>query len=162
MHMSVQNSLAGITVRDLAAATRWYENLLSKPPDQKPMPEVAEWAFPRGGWIQVFADPDRAGKSSVTFSVSDLKTQADHLRSLGIAVGDLQESKQVKTLIIRDPDGNQLVFAEPLTADMAHQSLPPERPHRVMQRIAGPSLCLALSVMLTSFLARAVADLKPR
>ena len=33
--------------------------------------------------------------------------------------GDVQESKQVKTLIINDPDGNQLVFAESLTADMA-------------------------------------------
>jgi hypothetical protein len=33
--------------------------------------------------------------------------------------GDVQESKQVKTLIINDPDGKQLVFAEPLTADMA-------------------------------------------
>ena len=117
--MSIQNSLAGIAVRDLNAATRWYEKLLSKPADQKPMPEVAEWAFPRGGWIQVFRDSDRAGKSSVTFSVSDLKTEVDHLRSLDLSVGDVQESKQVKTLIINDPDGNQLVFAQPLTADMA-------------------------------------------
>ena len=117
--MSIQNSLAGIAVRDLAAATRWYEKLLSRPPDQKPMPEVAEWAFPRGGWIQVFGDSHRAGKSSVTFSVSDLSAEVNRLRSLGVAVGDVQESKQVKTLIIRDPDGNQLVFAEPLTADMA-------------------------------------------
>jgi catechol 2,3-dioxygenase-like lactoylglutathione lyase family enzyme len=117
--MSIQNSLAGIAVRDLDAATRWYEKLLSKPPDQKPMPEVAEWAFPRGGWIQVFRDSDRAGKSSVTFSVSDLKAQVDHLRSLGIAVGDVQESKKVNTLIIKDPDGNQLVFAQARTSDIA-------------------------------------------
>lgn len=117
--MSIQNSLAGIAVRDLNAATRWYEKLFSKPADQKPMPEVAEWAFPRGGWIQLFRDSDRAGKSSVTFSVSDLKAEVDHLRSLDLLVGDVQESKQVKTLIINDPDGNQLVFAQPLTADMA-------------------------------------------
>jgi catechol 2,3-dioxygenase-like lactoylglutathione lyase family enzyme len=117
--MSIQNSLAGIAVRDLNAATQWYEKLLSKPPDQKPMPEVAEWGFPRGGWIQVFRDSDRAGKSSVTFSVSDLKAEVDRLRSLDLSVGDVQESKQVKTLIISDPDGNQLVFAQPLTADMA-------------------------------------------
>ena len=117
--MNIQNSLAGIAVRDLNAATRWYEKLLSKPADQKPMPEVAEWAFPRGGWIQVFRDSDRAGKSSVTFSVSDLKTEVDHLRSLDLSVGDVQESKQVKTVIINDRDGNQLVFAQPLTADRA-------------------------------------------
>ncbi len=117
--MNIQNSLAGIAVRDLSAATRRYEKLLSKPPDQKPMPEVAEWAFPRGGWIQVFSDSDRAGESSVTFSVSDLKAEVDHLRSLDLAVGNVQESKQVKTLIIKDPHGNQLVFAQPSTADMA-------------------------------------------
>ena len=99
--MSIQNSLAGIAVRDLNAATRWYEKLLSKPPDQKPMPEVAEWAFPRGGWIQVFRDSDRAGKSSVTFSVSDLKAEVDHLRSLDLSVRQtFRESKQVKILII--------------------------------------------------------------
>ena len=71
------------------------------------------------GWIQVFRDSERAGNSSVTFSVSDLKAEVDHLRSLDLSVGDVQESKQVKILIINDPDGNQLVFAQPLTADLA-------------------------------------------
>lgn len=117
--VSIENSLAGIAVRDLAAAIRWYERLLSRPPDQKPMPEVAEWGFARGGWLQVFQDAGRAGKSSVTLSVSDLDAEVERLRTLSIPVGDVQHSKQVKTAILRDPDGNQLVFAQPLTDKMA-------------------------------------------
>ena len=37
------------------------------------MPEVAEWRFERGGWIQVFHDERRAGSSSVTLAVDDLE-----------------------------------------------------------------------------------------
>jgi len=117
--MSIRNSLAGLAVCDIDAAICWYERLLSRPPDQQPMSEVAEWGFPRGGWIQVFQDEERAGKSSVTLSVSDLETEVQRLRDLPVPIGEIQHSTQVKTAILQDPDGNQLVFAEPLTDEIA-------------------------------------------
>lgn len=117
--MKIENSLAGVAVRDLSAALRWYERLLARPPDQQPMPEVAEWGFPRGGWIQVFQDAERVGKASVTLSVSDLQSEVERLRGLGISIGDVHHSPQVRTAILRDPDGNRLVFAQPMTDKIA-------------------------------------------
>ena len=51
--MSIMNALASVAVNDLNYAVRWYEKLLGKPPDSRPMAEVAEWKFERGGWLQV-------------------------------------------------------------------------------------------------------------
>ena len=36
------------------------------------MPEVAEWKFERGGWLQVYQLPERAGGGSCTLAVSDI------------------------------------------------------------------------------------------
>ena len=83
------------------------------------MSEVAEWELPHGGWIQVFQDSERAGKSSVTFSVSDLDAEIDRLKALGVLVGEVQNSSQVRIVIAHDPDKNQVVFAQPLSDDIA-------------------------------------------
>ena len=37
------------------------------------MPEVAEWKFARGGWLQVYQLPERAGSGSCTLAVSDIE-----------------------------------------------------------------------------------------
>src|SRR5687767_7291829 len=66
--VTIKNALASIAVKDLAAAVRWYEQVLGKPPDSRPMPEVAEWKFERGGWLQVYMLPERAGAGSVTLA----------------------------------------------------------------------------------------------
>jgi len=70
--MAIVNALAGIMVSDLTTAEAWYEQLLSRPADARPMEGLAEWKLADGGWIQVFQDKDRAGSSSVTFLVSGL------------------------------------------------------------------------------------------
>ena len=50
------------------------------------MPEVAEWQFARGGALQVFEDPERAGRSSVTFVVDSVDDQIAQLTASGIAI----------------------------------------------------------------------------
>ena len=40
--MSILNALASVAVSDLNIALQWYENVLGKAPDARPMPEVAE------------------------------------------------------------------------------------------------------------------------
>ena len=67
--VAIVNALAGIMVSDLTTAEAWYEQLLSRPADARPMEGLAEWKLADGGWIQVFQDTDRAGSSSVTFLV---------------------------------------------------------------------------------------------
>jgi hypothetical protein len=117
--MNVRNALAGVAVRSREDAQVWYERLLGRPADSVPMDEVAEWEFPDGGCLQVFADPDRAGSSSVTFSVKSLDEQIGYLEPNDIAVGQRTDSKIVRTALVQDPDGNQIVFAEALTDAIA-------------------------------------------
>ena len=76
------------------------------------MKEVAEWEFAKGGWIQVFQDPKRAGSSSVTLVESNVDERLLDLKAKDIKIGPTSTSDFVKTAIIADPDGNQLVFAE--------------------------------------------------
>jgi len=106
------NALAGIAVSDLSAAVSWYEQLFDRPPDARQMSEVAEWEFEQGGWIQVFEDADRAGRSSVTLVERSLDDRVADLKTKAIEIRSETDTDSVRTAIIADPDGNQLVFAE--------------------------------------------------
>src|SRR5687768_13330485 len=110
--MSIKNALASVAVNDVNAAVLWYERILGKPPDSRPMPEVAEWKFERGGWLQVYELPARAGSGSVTLAVSSIDDHVVQLNKLGIDTGQRSSGDQVKTLMITDPDGNHIAFAE--------------------------------------------------
>lgn len=116
--MSLNNALAGIAVSDLDTACPWYERLLGQPPN-RPMPEVAEWKFLHGGWLQVFSDAERAGKSSMCLSVSDIEGEIRRLNAAGIQVDGFQETSKAKVAVLQDPEGNQIILAESLTADLA-------------------------------------------
>jgi hypothetical protein len=113
--MAINNALAGIAVNDLTSAVAWYEQLLNRPPDSRPMEGLAEWQFAEGGWIQLFEDKDRAGSSSVTLVVTSRDDQLVELEAKGTPVGRTTTSEKVKIAIVTDPDGNQVVFAEALT-----------------------------------------------
>ena len=117
--MSIDNAIASIAVRNLATAVAWYKALLRRAPDSTPMPEVAEWKFPRGGWLQVYELPDRAGNGSVTLAVTNLDEIVAHVKTLGIDTSQRTSSERVKTLMIVDPDGNHIAFAEAFDASMA-------------------------------------------
>jgi len=117
--MPIMNALASIAVNDLDSAVKWYEKLLGKPPDSRPMPEVAEWKFERGGWLQVYKLPERAGSGSVTLAVTDIDEEVAKLTPLGVDTGKRSSGDKVKTLMITDPDGNHIAFAEAIDRSMA-------------------------------------------
>ena len=110
--MVIVNALAGIMVSDLPTAEAWYEQVLARPADSRPMEGLAEWKLANGGWIQVFEDRERAGSSSVTFLVSGLEEQLAELKAKGISVDRITASDYVKTATVTDPAGNRVVFAE--------------------------------------------------
>ncbi|HKO67041.1 MAG TPA: VOC family protein [Burkholderiaceae bacterium] len=116
--MSIDNAIASVAVRDLNTAIRWYEKLLRKSPT-RPMPEVAEWSFERGGWLQVYQLPERAGSGSFTLAVSNLEEEAARLTNLNIDTSQRTSSARVKTLMITDPDGNHIALAEAADRSMA-------------------------------------------
>ena len=116
--MSIINAIASVAVRDLNSAIKWYEAVLRKAPS-KPMPEVAEWGFERGGWLQVYQLPERAGSGSFTLAVSNVEEEAARLKKLNIDTSQRTSSEKVKTLMITDPDGNHIALAEATDPSLA-------------------------------------------
>ena len=110
--MPITNALASLAVRNLPASSRWYEQLLG--PGTRPMDEVVEWHMDRGGGLQVYAGPERAGQGSCTLIVSDIDEMADRLRSSGLfANAEPVRHERVDTIMIKDPDGNSIAFSQP-------------------------------------------------
>jgi predicted enzyme related to lactoylglutathione lyase len=108
--MKIDNAIASLAVKNLKTAVAWYEKLFGRPADSTPMPEVAEWKFARGGWLQVYQQPDRAGGGSCTLAVTDIAGLTTHLQSLGIDTSNASSGEMVKTVMIIDPDGNHRLF----------------------------------------------------
>ena len=117
--MKIDNAIASVAVKNLKASSAWYEKLFRRPADSRPMPVVAEWKFERGGWLQVYELPERAGAGSCTLAVSDIAAVIAHLKSLGIDTSNASSGDKVKTVMITDPDGNHLAFAETIDPSMA-------------------------------------------
>jgi len=112
--MTITNALAGIAVEDLAIVLPWYEAVFGRPADARPMADIAEWKFSTGGWVHIATDADRAGASSVTLIVDDLASHIADLETKGVTPVSTRFGNFVKTAIYRDPDGNQLIFTQPL------------------------------------------------
>jgi len=110
--MTIKNVLASVAVKDLETSVKWYERLFHRPADSRPMDEVAEWKFPAGGWLQVCAGPERAGGCSCTLIVSDIEEEGEKLKSLGVEGRRLDSDQGIKTIMIKDPDGNSIAFAQ--------------------------------------------------
>ena len=117
--MPICNAIASVAVNDVKSVSQWYERLFGRPADSKPMPEVIEWKLERGGWLQVYQLPERAGRGSVTLAVSSLTQQIGELKKLGIDAGEPMRSPKVNVVMIKDPDGNSIAFAEALDPSMA-------------------------------------------
>ncbi|OGB23671.1 MAG: hypothetical protein A3I66_24350 [Burkholderiales bacterium RIFCSPLOWO2_02_FULL_57_36] len=117
--MSINNAIASVAVKDLKSAVIWYEALLGRPPDSTPMPELAEWKFEHGGWLQVYQLAERAGSGSFTLAVSNIEEVVAHVEKLGIDATQRSSGAMVKTLMIGDLDGNHIAFSEPLDKSIA-------------------------------------------
>jgi predicted enzyme related to lactoylglutathione lyase len=90
--MKIENVLASLAVQDLKASSAWYEKLFQGSPDSTPMPNLAEWKFARGGWLQVYELPERAGNCSCTFAVNDLAEIIAGLEKLGVDTSEQSSS----------------------------------------------------------------------
>jgi glyoxylase I family protein len=109
--MPIEHVLAVVPVADLEAADAWYERLLGRPADNRPMETLVEWRVTDTGWIQVFRDAGRAGTAMVNFAVDDLDQHVAELSARGLAPGAIETvNKGVQLSAITDPDGNQVTF----------------------------------------------------
>lgn len=105
--MTVQHVLAVVPVHDIDTARDWYARLLGREPDNNPMPSLVEWQAVPGAWIQVYVDPDRAGRTQLNLAFDDLDAEVTALAARGVEVGDVVEAnKGVRLAPVTDPDGN--------------------------------------------------------
>ena len=110
--MAIHNSLSTVAGSSLTDAVQWYGALFERGPDSQPMPELAEWTLPQGGWLQVYQLPKRAGRCSVTLAVDDIDEQGEQLERMGVDTAQRSNSKKVRVILVTDPDGNHLAFAQ--------------------------------------------------
>lgn len=83
------------------------------------MAELAEWKFEGGGWLQVYQLSERAGTCSFTLAVGSIDEQVARLDNMSVDTSERSSGATVKTLMITDPDGNHIAFAETTDPHMA-------------------------------------------
>ena len=101
--------LAQSTVTDLDAAERWYTALLGRAPDERPMDGLLEWHVTQTGGVQVWAEPERAGRCTLLLSTDDLDATGGRLSASGIEHDGPGEGGGQRLLQLTDPDGNRVV-----------------------------------------------------
>lgn len=120
--MTITNCLASVAVKDIKASAPWYAKVIGRAADSSPTPDLAEWKFPSGGWLQVYALAERAGSCSCTLFVSSIDQEAARLEKLGVATGN-QMGEQFRVFMIKDPDGNSIAFAQSPDSTATHNSI---------------------------------------
>src|SRR5688500_15277799 len=110
--MAINTVMAQLIVSDLEASMRFYEAVFGREPDAKPMEGLAEWHFAGAGAVQVFREPERAGKSGVTINVTDLDAQIAALDAAGVEHDPPVDATYVRLITLADPDRNRIVFTQ--------------------------------------------------
>lgn len=109
--MSIDHVLAVVPVSDVQKSQQWYSSLFGRSEDNNPMPTLVEWQVLPGAWVQVFADPQRAGSGLLNFAVDDLESHLSEVRERGLEPEEiLDANKGVRLSTITDPDGNTIRF----------------------------------------------------
>lgn len=108
--MTIMRILAQSTVADLVVAEDWYTRLFGRQPDARPMPGLLEWHLADTFGVQVWAEPGRAGHSSMVLDESDLDALVARLDEAGVAYDGPQDVTSSRILSLLDPDGNRVVF----------------------------------------------------
>lgn len=107
--MAIVGMLGQVTVTDLDASVPWFTTLFGRDPDDRPMPGLAEWHLGEGLGMQVWAEPARAGHSTVVLHESDLGAFVEHLDRAGVVHPAPYEATSFRILELADPDGNRVV-----------------------------------------------------
>jgi predicted enzyme related to lactoylglutathione lyase len=107
--------LAQATVSDLERAIDWYSTLFGRQPDSRPMPGLVEWHLGKSHGVQVWAEPDRAGNSSMVLDEPDFDDLVVRLDAAGFRHDPPEDVTASRILSLVDPDGNRIVVSGPFS-----------------------------------------------
>ncbi len=104
---------ASVPVTDLPGAIGWYVQLFGRPADIVPNENEVMWHVAGNGWLYVMEDPERAGHTVVTISVSNLDQFVADLADRGIGSGPIEVlgSAGRKANVV-DADGNVISWIQ--------------------------------------------------
>ena len=107
---------ASVPVADLQAAMSWYEQVFGRPADIVPNENEVMWSVAGNGWLYVIEDPERAGRTVLTISVSDLDQFVADLASRGISAGPIEPVGDAgRKANVLDADGNVISWIQVAT-----------------------------------------------
>jgi catechol 2,3-dioxygenase-like lactoylglutathione lyase family enzyme len=102
---------AGVSIRDYAAATAWYEQLFGAPPSFRPNDEEAVWEVAEHRYIYIAVRPDHAGHALQTLFVDDFDVRLAAIAARGLEPAQVETYENgVRKATFRDPDGNEIGF----------------------------------------------------
>ncbi|MET7803578.1 VOC family protein [Micromonospora chersina] len=102
---------AGLPVRDLRAATAWYERLLGAPPSFLPNDTEAVWELAEHRYLFIEVRPEHAGHAMHTVFIDDLDARLAQIAERGLTPAERETyDNGVRKAIFRDPDGNEIGF----------------------------------------------------
>jgi catechol 2,3-dioxygenase-like lactoylglutathione lyase family enzyme len=116
MQASITHLIAGVPVSELHAAIDWYTRFFGRPSDLRAGDEIL-WDIDEHATLFIEPDPAHAGAGRVTFGVSGLDAILERLAAGGIDHEPVETySNGVRHVMVPDPDGNALAFAESPTS----------------------------------------------
>ncbi|WP_188195046.1 VOC family protein [Nonomuraea sp. SYSU D8015] len=113
----IKPTLVTITlpVKDLAAATKFYSDLLGHGPDSEPAPGNAEFQLGQDVWLMLSEDDAEAAEAGakVLLGVESLSGALAKLRDMGVTPGEVQEIEGALSWSdFRGPESHRLTFVE--------------------------------------------------
>jgi hypothetical protein len=113
--MAFTRVLAQAKVSDLEPAVDWYATLFGRQPDARPMPGLVEWHFGTSHGVQVWAEPDRAGNSSMVLDESHFDGLISRPDQSGFEHDQPEDVTASTILSLVDPDGNRIIVSGPFS-----------------------------------------------
>ena len=109
--LTVSEVLAAVPSSDMERSELFYEALIGRPVDERPMPVLAQWRWD-GGILQVVEDAERAGGGLVTLIVPAMSEALAGLRRRGLEATADEGTVVAQVATLTDPDGNQITMVE--------------------------------------------------
>lgn len=102
---------AAVPSSDMSRSESFYEALIGRPADSRPMPALTQWEWGETV-LQIVDDAERAGGGLATVIVDNMSEATAGLQARGISVEAADGSVVSQVAVLADPDGNQVTLIE--------------------------------------------------
>ena len=121
--------ITGMPVRDIIAAIEWYTRFLDRPPDARPIADVAEWMLGTESTLQLLERHDSVHLGILRLEVTDLDESMHRVGQRGCHPVETGEYPGiVRYADYWDPSGNEISLVQVIGGPPAGEEPPGSRP----------------------------------